>query len=180
MPTYISLLRGINVSGQKSIRMAEITHLYETLDLYKVQTYLQSGNIVFESDEMDGAILVDKIETKIEKSFDFHVAVFIRTLADFKRIINRNPFLRDRNEDPAKLYVTFLYSLPKKELVNQLAAQISEEDKFIPGEKEIYLFCLHGYGKTKLSNNYFEKKLSMPATTRNWNTVNALIKIAKA
>jgi uncharacterized protein (DUF1697 family) len=180
MPTYISLLRGINVSGQKSIRMAEMTHLYETLGLKMVQTYLQSGNIVFESDEFDGSILVDRIEAKIEKTFGFHVAVFIRTLGEFRHIFNHNPFLRDRNEDPAKLYVSFLYSLPKKELVNRLTAQISEEDKFIPGEKEIYLFCLHGYGKTKLSNNYFEKKLSVSATTRNWNTVTALIKMAKA
>ena len=180
MKPYISMLRGINVSGQKSIRMAEISHLYEAMGLNKVQTYLQSGNIVFESEESDGSNLVERIEANIKKSFDFHVAVFIRTLDDFQHIFNHNPFLRDRNEDPAKLYVTFLYSLPKKELVNRLMAQVSEEDKFIPGEKEIYLFCLNGYGKTKLSNNYFEKKLLMSATTRNWNTVTALIKLANA
>jgi uncharacterized protein (DUF1697 family) len=180
MSTLISLLRGINVSGQKSIRMAEITHLYETLGLNKIQTYLQSGNIVFESDELAGSILVDRIEAKIEKSYGYHVPVFIRTLDDFQHIVNHNPFLRDRNEDPANLYVTFLYSLPKKELVNRLIAQVSEEDKFITGEKEVYLFCLHGYGKTKLSSNYFEKKLSVSATTRNWNTVTALLKMAKA
>jgi uncharacterized protein (DUF1697 family) len=180
MTTFISLLRGINVSGQKSIRMAEISHLYEALGLNLVQTYLQSGNIVFQSDGLDGSALVNRIEAKIEKSYGYHVAVFIRTLNDFQHIVNYNPFLRDRNEDPANLYVTFLYSLPKKEMVNRLAAQVSEEDKFIPGEKEMYLLCLHGYGKTKLSNNYFEKRLSVSATTRNWNTVTALLKIAKA
>ena len=178
MATFISLLRGINVSGQKSIRMAEITHLYETLGFNNIQTYLQSGNIVFESEELGGSNLVERIERKIEKSFGYHVPVFVRTLTDFQHIVNHNPFLRDRNEDPANLYVTFLYSLPKKELVNLLTAQVSEEDKFIPGEKEIYLFCVHGYGKTKLTNNYFEKKLFVSATTRNWNTVNALFKIA--
>lgn len=180
MSSFISLLRGINVSGQKSIRMADITHLYETLGLSHVQTYLQSGNIVFESDEIDGSILVDNIKSKIEKSFGYHVPVFIRTLDDFQHIVNHNPFLRDRKEDPASLYVTFLYSLPKKEMVNHLTTQASEKDAFIPGEKVIYLFCLNGYGKTKLSNNYFEKKLSVSATTRNWNTVTSLLKMAKA
>jgi uncharacterized protein (DUF1697 family) len=180
MTKFISMLRGINVSGQKSIRMAELTHLYETLGFKKVQTYLQSGNIIFESDELSVPLLVGRIEAKIEKSFGYRVAVFLRTPGDFQRIVNHNPFLRDRNEDPAHLYVTFLYSLPKNDLVNRLAVQVSENDEFIPGEEEIYLFCLHGYGKTKLSNNYFEKKLSIFATTRNWKTVTALLKIAQA
>ncbi len=106
---YISLLRGINVSGKKKIRMQELQELYESLKLKNVRTYVQSGNVVFNSDEKDLLELTKLIENKIEKTFGFPVIIFIRDVKDFKRIIYNNPFIVKRNEDPTKLHVTFLY-----------------------------------------------------------------------
>jgi uncharacterized protein (DUF1697 family) len=172
------MLRGINVSGQKKIRMAELRDLYESLNLVNVETYVQSGNVVFDSTEGDASELAGLIETQIEKSFGYAVPTFIRDASDFQRIIDGNPFLKKRNEEPAKLYVTFLYSSPSDSKLSNLAIPSNETAEFSIGDKEAFLFCPNGYGRTKLSNNFFERKLGVPATTRNWKTVNALHKMA--
>ena len=172
------MLRGINVGAQKSIRMAELTKLYEGLQLTAVKTYVQSGNVIFDSKEQDAAKLAAAIEAQIEQTFRFQVTVFIRRPANFQSLIAASPFLGDRHEDPAKLHVTFLYRpVPESEL-SQLVRPASETDEFVAGQNEIYLFCPNGYGRTKLSNPFFEKKLHVPATTRNWNTVLTLYKMA--
>jgi len=178
MHTFISMLRGINVSGQKKIRMAELSSLYESLGLARVQTYVQSGNVVFATPEPNGSKLAQLIEAEIEQTFGFAVSVFMRDNHDFQRIIDRNPFLGDRNEDPAKLHVTFLYRRPDESEWRNLSIPDDEADEFSVGEQEIFLFCPNGYGRTKFSNNFFERKLKVPATTRNWKTVTALAKLA--
>ncbi len=179
MNTFISLLRGINVSGQKKIRMAELQSLYESLNLVKVKTYVQSGNVVFDTTEQDAAKLAALIETQIEQTFGYTVPVLNREANDFQRIIDSNPFLNERNEDPAGLLVTFLYSPPAKSKLSHLNIPNNEAAEFFVGDKEIFLFCPNGYGRTKLSNNFFERKLDVPATTRNWKTVNALHKMVE-
>jgi uncharacterized protein (DUF1697 family) len=179
MKTYISLLRGINVSGQKKIRMAELRDLYESLGLAGIESYLQSGNVLFASDEPERTKLAGLIETRIEQTYGYSVPVLVRDTADFQRIIDTNPFAGDRNEDLARLYVTFLYRLPAGEQWRELAGPPGTADEFLFGEQEIFLFCPGGYGRTKLSNNFFEKKLNVPATTRNWKTVTALYQMAR-
>jgi uncharacterized protein (DUF1697 family) len=178
MNTFISMLRGINVSGQKKIYMAELRSLYESLNLVNVETYVQSGNVVFDSTEQNASRLAELIEAQIEQSFGYSVSVFIRDTEDFQRIIDNNPFSNERNEDPAKLHVTFLYSSPAESRLSSLEIPSDGVDEFLVGDKEIFLFCPNGYGRTKLSNNFFERKLNMPATTRNWKTVNVLHKMA--
>ncbi len=172
------MLRGINVGGQKAIRMAELKSLYESLGLVKVETYVQSGNVIFDGAKQNAAKLAGLIEAQIERSFEYAVSVFIRDANDFQRLVDSNPFLTGRNEDPAKLHVTFLYSSPSKSALNNLDIPNAEPDEFIVTGREIFLFCPNGYGRTKLSNKVFEKKLNTPATTRNWKTVNALLKMA--
>ncbi len=174
MNSYISLLRGINVSGQKKIRMIELRSLYEAMDLTNAQTYLQSGNVIFESQVQDNDRLAEIITTQIKLSFGHDVSVFIRQAADLQRIIETNPFLHTRNEDPTGLYVTFLQTSPSETHLSALQMPKNETGEFVVGEQEIFVFCPDGYGRTKLSNNFFENKLKMPATTRNWKTVNAL------
>lgn len=174
MNTFITMLRGINVSGQKKMRMAELRSLCESLNLVKVKTYVQSGNVVFDSTEHDASALAKLIEAHIEQFFGYAVSVFIREPQDFQRIIAGNPFLTKRKEDPARLYVTFLYNHPLETNLSNLEIPNGDTDEFFVGEKEIFLFCPNGYGRTKLSNNFFERKLNLPATTRNWKTVNAL------
>ena len=179
MKTYISMLRGINVSGQKKIQMVQLRNLYESLNLVNVETYLQSGNVVFDSSEQVVSKLVDLIEAQIEESFGYAVPVFIRDTNDFQRIIGTNPFLNDKIEDSAKLHVTFLYTSPSRSKLSNLSIPKNDSDEFSIGDREIFLFCPNGYGRTKLSNSFFERKLDIRATTRNWKTVNALHNMAK-
>jgi uncharacterized protein (DUF1697 family) len=178
MSTYISMLRGINVGGQKMIRMETLRGVYTELGFTNIRTYVQSGNVVFESPDRDYQVLNRRIEAKLEQTCGYPVQVFIRQVDDFQRILTANPFLNDRNEYPDKLHVTFLYQHPPHTVLSKLTAPSGTTDEFAPGEMAVYLYCPHGYGKTKLSNGFFERKLGMPVTTRNWNTVNALYKIA--
>lgn len=171
------MLRGINVSGKNSIRMVELKSLYEALGFEQVETYVQSGNVVFKTTQSNAVVLAALIQAQIERSFGLAASVFVREPFDFQRILRSNPFLMGRNEDPTKLHVTFLYRSPKAAQWEALKPPPRETDEFFPGEREIYLFCPNGYGRTKLSNTFFEKKLNIPATTRNWNTVQALYKL---
>ena len=173
------MLRGINVSGQKKIQMADLRSLYESLGLVKVRTYVQSGNVVFGSSESDTVKLTGLIEAQIEQVFGYALPIFVRGIAEFERIITSNPFLTARNEDPAKLHVTFLYRPLAESTLGNVLSPNTDGDEFFVGDQEIFLFCPNGYGRTKLSNNYFERKLKVAATTRNWQTVLALLKIAK-
>lgn len=178
MSTFISMLRGINVSGQKRISMEDLRGLYQALNLVHVRTYVQSGNVIFDSEKQEAALLAKRIEAQIERSFGYSVPVIIREPHDFQRILANNPFLQGRDEDPAKLHVTFLYGSPSERILGQLKISSGEGDEFAMGDQEIFLFCPNGYGRTKLTNAYFERKLDMPATTRNWKTVNALYQMA--
>jgi uncharacterized protein (DUF1697 family) len=169
------MLRGINVSGQKQVRMADLKSMYELLGLVNVQTYVQSGNVVFDSPEQDAIKLSKSIEAKIEKTFGFSVPVLLRTADDFQRVIESHPFAK---EDPIRVLVTFLYEQPGQSKRDELSLYKDKVDKFVIGENEIFLFCPGGYGNTKLSNNFFERKLGILATTRNWKSVNALYQMA--
>lgn len=174
MTIYISILRGINVSGQKSIKMADLKSLYESLKFQKVQTYIQSGNVVFDS---PGPISSELIVSAIEKQFGFDVPVIVRSLSQWKKVIDSNPFLKNTQLDVSKMHVTFLEK-PANETCMDRLNQIKHKDESIAiNGEEIYLYCPNGYGKSKLSNNNIEKVVGSTATTRNWKTVNKLSEI---
>ena len=175
MNAFISMLRGINVSGQKKIRMMELKNLYESLGFGNVQTYVQSGNVIFDSEEKDVTKLGYEIEAQIESTFGFSVPVLIRTGDDFRRVIDNHPFAE---EEAIRVLVTFLYDRPEKSRLEDLSHYEDKVDQFAIGEREIFLFCPGGYGRTKLSNAFFEKKLEVVATTWNWNSINALYQMA--
>jgi uncharacterized protein (DUF1697 family) len=175
MNTYISMLRGINVGGQKQVRMAELKSLFESLGLENVRTYVQSGNVVFESAEEEAAKLRESIEAQIQATFGFSVPVLIRTADDFQRVIESHPF---QKEEPIRILVTFLAEHPDQSKLDDLGHYQDKVDQFAIGKQEIYLFCPGGYGRTKLSNTFFERKLGVIATTRNWKTVNTLYEMA--
>ena len=178
MNTYISMLRGINVSGQKIIRMVELASLYESLGFMNVRTYVQSGNVVFDTAPTDGAKLSTLIASAIKKKFGYVVVVVVRTRDELSHIIQRNPFLKDPKIDRSKLHVTFLSELPQPAILKQLQPIKGETDEFKVIGQEVYLHCPNGYGRTKYSNAFFEKALKTSATTRNWNTVNRLFDMA--
>ena len=174
MKTYVSLLRGINVSAQKRIKMEELRSLYTALGFQNIQTYIQSGNVVFQSQNPDAAELSRKIEAGILEHFGYSVSVLILLKSDLRRILDHNPFLKGRNEDISKLCVTFLFQTPAPSALDEISEVKDKHDEFQVSGQEIYLFCPQGFARTKLSNNFFERKLKVSATTRNWKTVNKL------
>ncbi len=178
MITYISMLRGINVSGQKKIRMTELKAMYESLQFKHVETYVQSGNVIFGSTERNTGNLSEQIEAKIEEFLGYSVKVFIRTVDDFKRIITNNPFAQI-SSDPSQLHVTFLMTTPTPDQLRKLVIPKAESEQYLISRDVVYLHCPDGYGRSKLSNNVIERKLKMSATTRNFRTVNALYEIAR-
>jgi uncharacterized protein (DUF1697 family) len=178
MQTFIAILRGINVSGQKKILMADLKILFEDLQFCEVQTYIQSGNVVFKTaTKLSDIKLADKIEKAISKKYNFEVPVITRTKEEIEKLIAINPFSKKKNIDLKKLHVTFLSALPKKENVASINKTDFSPDQFNIEGKEIYLHIPESYGETKLSNTFFEKKLKVTATTRNWNTVNKLLEM---
>ncbi|MGL1885463.1 MAG: DUF1697 domain-containing protein [Reichenbachiella sp.] len=172
MIKYIALLRGINVSGQKKIKMAELKEALTTQGLGDVQTYIQSGNIVFESalTEADAAVLIQKC---ILDEFGFEVPTLVLRQDALPPIIADNPFV-SKEEETKKLYFCFLKVEPTMEGIQTLAAADTKGDEYYLIGQMLYL-CYHsGAGKTKMDNNFLEKKLKVSATSRNWNTVNKL------
>ena len=178
MSKYISLLRGINVSGQKKIKMTELKELYETLNFTNVTTYIQSGNIVFCSNEKDVKKIQKLIEQKIEEIYKFFVPTLVLTENELNKIISKLPF-EISEIDTSKFCFVFLDSSPKKSLVDSIIHLNTDAEKFIVRGDVIYFYCMIGFGKTKLTNNFFEKKLKVTATTRNWKTTNKLNEMSK-
>ncbi len=178
METYISILRGINVSGQKKIKMADLKSLYENMGFQDVQTYIQSGNVIFKTNITKKNEIRQKIQLKIKEHYNFSVPVLILNIGELNAVFLNNPFLNKRKEDISKLHVTFLDEKPKVELVREIENLQSASDEFIVSEKTIYVFCPNGYGRTKLNNTFFEKKLKTTATTRNWKTICKLVELS--
>ena len=176
MIAHISMLRGINVGGKNRIKMEELRELYETLGFENVQTYVQSGNVIFESTDADITKIANRIEKKIKGVTGLDIPVFIRTRSEFQGLVKNTPFA---GKDTTKLHVTFLSEVPQYLPVDEINAAKARNEEFSISGREIYLYCPNGYGITKLSNNFFERKLNVLATTRNWNTVNVLLSMTE-
>ena len=179
MTTYISLLRGINVSGQKLIKMDVLRKSYESMGFHNVTTYLQSGNVIFEGNDFEINNLEQKISRQIEKDFGFEVPVIVLTIEKLKQVIENNPFLKDPNKDQSFLHVTFLSSKPEQYDHKTIEDKKQNGEEISISNTAVYLFCPNGYGRTKLNNNFLEVKIKVGATTRNWKTTNELFKIAQ-
>jgi len=174
MKKYVALLRGINVSGQKLIKMADLKTQLEDLEFINVQTYIQSGNIVFDSKENDVGNLEGLIHSKILDHYGFEVPVIVKAREEMEGIVRNNPFVNEVQEDPKRLYITFLSEAPSVDRVNKIKTLDYSPEQWILKGTDIYLFAPNGYGKAKMNNNFFENKLKVNATTRNWKTVNIL------
>ena len=176
---YISLLRGINVSGQKKIKMADLKLLYQSLDFENVVTYIQSGNVIFDSKSKNKTDLKTIIEAAIEKKYKFYVPVFIRTKNDFDKILKNLPFKSiDVDNDGTIVLVSFLSNNPAKITHTDIQQYVKSPEKLVIKGKEVYLYCPNGYGKSKLSNNFLENKLAVKTTTRNWKSIHKLVELS--
>jgi len=173
---YISILRGINVSGQKKIKMADLKVLYESLKLSNVITYIQSGNVIFDSAIKNKNTLKSIIEEAIKKQYHFHVPIILRTKTEFDQIIKNLPFKSiDVEKDGTIVLVTFLSSKPTKANLSDIQQYVKSPESLVIHNTEAYLYCPNGYGKSKLSNTFLEKKLDVEATTRNWKSIHKII-----
>jgi uncharacterized protein (DUF1697 family) len=179
MPTHISMLRGINVGGARKVSIEDLKRLYESLGFENVRTYVQSGNIVFCSPSRNAGGLGPIIERKIHDSLGLDVKVILRTKEELEKLVLRNPFLKAGPREADKLHVTFLSDLPGPEAVDAINIVPGGNDQYKIVGREIFLYCPDGYGRTKLTNNAFESKLGVRATTRNWATVNRLLEMAR-
>ncbi|MFZ1291554.1 MAG: DUF1697 domain-containing protein [Melioribacteraceae bacterium] len=177
MLTYIALLRGINVSGQKLIKMADLKQFLAELNFENIITYIQSGNIIFKSRISDKHKLEKLISKKINEHYGFEVEVLIKTPNELEYILLNNSFIK-QNKDPKRNYITFLFSKPLNENVEKLSKIDHMPEEYIIDEKNVFFFSPNSYGNAKMNNNYFEKKLKVFATTRNWQTVNKLFELA--
>ena len=180
MTKYISILRGINVGGNRKILMKDLKSLYEGLGYSKVETYIQSGNVVFESDlELSNADLEVKIQHAITETFGFEVPVIVRTADEWAKSIVNNPFWKEKDADIDRLHLTCLKEVPSPELLEKIKLfqflpvrqTHGKPDRYEIIGKDVFLFCTSGYGSSKLTNPFFESKLKIPASTRNWKTV---------
>jgi uncharacterized protein (DUF1697 family) len=172
------MLRGINVSGQKMVKMEKLRETFEALGFSRVRTYVQSGNVVFETSKTSEQVLPKKIGERIQKDFGFSVPLILRTSGEMKGIVSNNPFLKQAGIDQARLHVTFLSELPGKTTLEKLDSLNASPDQYRVMRREIYLYCPTGYGRTKLSNNAIEELLGVHATTRNWKSVNTLAEMS--
>ena len=175
MPRYAAMLRGINLGSHKRISMADLRRLFEDLGAKDVKTYVVSGNVVFDSPPGSRPEVARKIRDRIQADLGHDVAIVLRTAAEMAEVAATRPFGSD---DDAHLYVTFLEEKPDAARVKGLDAAAFAPDEFEIRGTEAYLHFPGGYGRSKLSNEWFERKLGVAATTRNWRTVTALAELS--
>jgi uncharacterized protein (DUF1697 family) len=177
MPVIVSLLRGVNVGGHQ-IKMDALRELYESLGLRKVETFIQSGNVVFTTQSRDLGRLAARIEKAIEDSCGFHADVVLRDAAQIRSVLARNPFASRPGIEPAKLLITFLGADPDPEgCVKVRAMDIHPEELFIDG-REVFAYFPNGLARPKLNWPAVAKCLKAPGTARNLTTVQKLLAIA--
>ncbi len=175
--SYIAFLRGINVGGHRIIKMAALRDVVTSLGHSNVKTFIQSGNVGFESTQMDLQGLEQGLEAAIEKAFGFPVTVMVRPLEDVVALADTPPI---GDVDSARIYVTFLKSVPSPESLATLVALSSEAEQILPHKGVLYLYYGHGAGKAKLTHSVIEKKLQTSGTTRNWQTLGKMIRFFTA
>lgn len=176
MTIYIAFLRGINVGGHNMIKMAELKQLFETMGFSNVKTYIQSGNVLFESGEKADH-LVQRIEQEIKAVFGFSITVVLRTSTELEQIIKNCPFAPNTLSEGESIHVSLLIAPPSQEGIEKLASSYNDIDEYQIVDQEVYQLFHQSIRNSKLSINL--QKLGVAATARNWKTMNKLNEIAK-
>ncbi len=178
MAAIISLLRGINVGGHHVIKMDALRAMYASLKLRNPVSYVQSGNVVFETSERDLAKLAKRIEHAIEQTFSIRTDVILRTLPDWQDVIARNPFAAREAILPNRLIVMFMASWPAPEAEAKVASFQTEPDELYLDGRELFGYFPNGIGRSKAAAS-LGKHLTVPSTARNWTTVLKLLELAQ-
>ena len=176
MNTYVALFRGINVGGKNILPMKELTAVLEGLGSSNVQTYIQSGNVVFQTTKRGTQKLGRDIGAAIGASHQFVPRVLVLSIQDFRNAIASNPFPVGET-DPKSLHLSFLESPPPSPDLAKLAALQSVNERFKLVGRVFYLHAPDGIGRSRLAANV-EKALGVAGTARNWRTVNVILSLA--
>lgn len=168
---YVALLRGINVSGQKKIKMAELRAQLSDIGLDNVETYIQSGNIVFEYKKTAISKLEKMISDMIMNEYGWEVPTMVRTADTFEYVLKNNPY---KKMAPDKTAVTFLSAKPSAAAVKSFDVNAYPPEELVIDGDKIFSHSPNGFGRAKFTNNFIEKKLKVRATSRNFKTVNVL------
>jgi len=174
METFIVFLRGINVSGQKKIKMADLKKSLIQRGFENVNSYIQSGNLILDSDK-ESKTIGEIVKKCIQEDFGFEVPTLILISSEINLILRNIPFDSAENKN---LYFTLLHEKPKAEFAKTFSALQFENEDFVMTDNCVYLNCKKGAGKAKLSNNLIENKLKVTATTRNLNTMQKMFEMA--
>jgi uncharacterized protein (DUF1697 family) len=179
MAVILSMLRGVNLGPHHRLKMEELRALYNSLKLRDAQSYVQSGNVIFRSEEKDLLALAKRIEEAIEKKFGFRPPVILRTTTELREAIARNPFAKRRDIEGSKLLVTFLDRDPGKEAREQaLKIDTAPEELRMEG-REAYIYFPNGMARPKMKWAAIERVLKTQWTGRNWNSVQKMLEMAE-
>lgn len=172
---YVAFLRGINVGGKTIIKMEELRKVFSSLGFENVKSYIQSGNIVFETDETDEAKLTEKIANAVEANF-FKTPVMIRSIDEIKDAIANNPFADEEFEDKL-FHLVFLAEKLSDEKAEMLLSNNKDTEKFAVRNREVYCLLRDGVADSLLGKKYIDNKLKVAATARNWRTINKILEL---
>lgn len=175
MKTYIALLRGINVGGHRKVPMVELRDLLTKIGFSNVKTYIQSGNVIFQTKEIALMQLENGIKKSIETHFGFDVSVMVRTREQLQTIFDNCPFYEDKKINS---YFAILSHSPDRDLVQKAYEKTYENEEYKIINDCLYFYSDKGYGNAKFSLNYFEKKLKVNATARNYKTMLKLLSLS--
>ena len=174
MTLYAALLRGINVGGNNKLPMKDLNRIFAEAGCERVQTYIQSGNVVFDASPDLAASLPARIVADIAQTFGFHSPIVLRTRDHLADIFANNPFMAE-GAPPAALHVLFLAAPPAAAHIDSLNPDLSPPDRFAVRGQDVYLYLPNGAARTKLTNAYFDSRLKTISTGRNWRTVTTLL-----
>ncbi|HYH06173.1 MAG TPA: DUF1697 domain-containing protein [Thermoanaerobaculia bacterium] len=180
MPVFIAMLRGVNVGGHQKLTSAALKEVCESAGFTAVRTYLQSGNVVFASTSRSRTAIASRLRAALAKRTGVDVAVLLRTPADFRAVIDENPMSGAAEEQPNRFLVAFLEKPLDAKTKALLERERNDPERLHFGRLELYAYLPAGSGTSKLGNVLTAKRLGVDCTTRNWNTVTALLALAEA
>jgi uncharacterized protein (DUF1697 family) len=174
---YFAFLKGVNVSGHRIIKMIELKAMFEDMGFKNVRTFIQSGNVIFESPAKAEA-LKKKIEVGLKKSFGYEVNVIIRSKDEMEKIIKDYPFSKVKGHEECKITVGYLESEPAKSTIKELEAFNTDNEIFVVRGNNLYHLVRGNFSDSMFfKKNLVEKTLKIICTARNWNTTNKILAI---
>lgn len=172
---YAAFLRGINVGGKTIIKMEALREVFSALGFENVKSYIQSGNVIFETRKTDDEKLAAKIEAAVEKEF-FKTPVMVRSIDEIKEAFENNPFANEEFEDKL-FHLIFLAEKLSDEKAELLLSKSTENEKFAVRNREVFCLLRGGFSDSLLGKKYIDNKLKTPATARNWRTIRKILEL---